>query len=198
MKLLIKISKLICIIFIATVTGCDSKNSGEYSSNRITETPAAKYEIDQKNKGKFDQVAFYIKSTKNVLEAENEKKRKRIEYWATQGYDFSGTNFTPELMDKLADSLKNETGPSLFKRKGHINHRQDQAEEKKELSADIYTEHLRNDSVRKSNGATGSLPSGYIESHYRCGTYVEGYFRRDGTYVSPHYRSGGRVSGSYR
>lgn len=38
----------------------------------------------------------------------------------------------------------------------------------------------------------------YIDSHYRTGTYVRGYTRKDGTYVSPHYRSGGRVKGFTR
>ena len=43
-----------------------------------------------------------------------------------------------------------------------------------------------------------SLSDGYVDSHYRSGTSVRGYFRKDGTYVSPHNRSGGRVRGSSR
>jgi outer membrane protein assembly factor BamE (lipoprotein component of BamABCDE complex) len=43
-----------------------------------------------------------------------------------------------------------------------------------------------------------SFSDGYVDPHYRSGTSVRGYFRKDGTYVSPHYRSGGRVGGFSR
>jgi outer membrane protein assembly factor BamE (lipoprotein component of BamABCDE complex) len=43
-----------------------------------------------------------------------------------------------------------------------------------------------------------SFSDGYVDPHYRRGTSVRGYFRKDGTYVSPHYRSGSRVGGFSR
>jgi len=38
----------------------------------------------------------------------------------------------------------------------------------------------------------------WINGHYRSGTYVNGYYRRDGTYVSGHYRNGCYVNGYYK
>jgi outer membrane protein assembly factor BamE (lipoprotein component of BamABCDE complex) len=42
------------------------------------------------------------------------------------------------------------------------------------------------------------LSDGFVDPHYRSGTSVRGYFRKDGTYVSPHYRSGSRIGGFSR
>ena len=38
----------------------------------------------------------------------------------------------------------------------------------------------------------------WIKEHYRSGTFVDGYYRRDGTYVRGHYRKGCKVSGHWR
>ena len=38
----------------------------------------------------------------------------------------------------------------------------------------------------------------WVKGHYRRGTYVKGYYRKDGTYVRGHYRRGGRVKGHWR
>jgi hypothetical protein len=42
------------------------------------------------------------------------------------------------------------------------------------------------------------LSDGFVDPHYRSGTSVRGYFRKDGTYVAPHYRSGSRIGGFSR
>jgi len=38
----------------------------------------------------------------------------------------------------------------------------------------------------------------WVKGHYRRGTYVKGYYRKDGTYVRGHYRKGGWVNGYWR
>ena len=38
----------------------------------------------------------------------------------------------------------------------------------------------------------------WVNEHYRSGTEVEGYYRKDGTYVSGHCRKGCYVSGYWR
>lgn len=38
----------------------------------------------------------------------------------------------------------------------------------------------------------------WVNGHYRSGTYVNGYYRSNGTYVNGHYRSGSYVNGYWR
>lgn len=38
----------------------------------------------------------------------------------------------------------------------------------------------------------------WVKGHYRKGTYVRGYYRKNGTYVRGHYRRGGSVRGHWR
>lgn len=38
----------------------------------------------------------------------------------------------------------------------------------------------------------------WVKGHYRRGTYVKGYYRKNGTYVRGHYRKGGRIKGHWR
>lgn len=53
-------------------------------------------------------------------------------------------------------------------------------------------------SASRSYLSSPTFSDGYIDSHYRSGGSVRGYFRKDGTYVSPHFRSGSRVRGFSR